>query len=116
MQVKLLLIAILASLSVIDASSILLVFALPGKSHAILGDGFVRWLLAAGHQVSVVSLYSTSVQNLTLVKKHNSVSITVCPFGLKNHQSFNLCYIISIHLISILLTDMFSLTLRSTYT
>lgn len=48
------LIAILASLSCFDAANILLVFTFPGKSHGILADGFVRVLLAAGHEVSVV--------------------------------------------------------------
>ncbi|XP_026332122.1 UDP-glucuronosyltransferase 2B15-like [Hyposmocoma kahamanoa] len=69
MQVKLLLTAILASLSVIDASSILLVFALPGKSHAILGDGFLRWLLAAGHQVTYITPFPKNSMhpNLTVV-------------------------------------------------
>ncbi|XP_075984662.1 UDP-glucosyltransferase 2-like [Anticarsia gemmatalis] len=47
--------SILAVISCCEASKILVVFPLPGKSHAILGDGIVRHLLNAGHEVTYIS-------------------------------------------------------------
>ncbi|XP_046971944.1 UDP-glucosyltransferase 2-like [Vanessa cardui] len=38
---------------------ILLVFPLPGRSHSILGDGYVRHLLNAGHEVTYVTPFPT---------------------------------------------------------
>lgn len=38
-----------------DAYKILVVFPLMGKSHNILGQGFVKHLLSAGHEVRIIS-------------------------------------------------------------
>ncbi|KAJ0172135.1 hypothetical protein K1T71_012108 [Dendrolimus kikuchii] len=38
-----------------DAYNILVVFPLPGKSHSILGEGVVRHLLNAGHEVTYIT-------------------------------------------------------------
>ncbi|XP_026332064.1 UDP-glucuronosyltransferase 2B1-like [Hyposmocoma kahamanoa] len=67
--VKFSLIGILASLSFVDAANILVVFPVPGKSHGILGDGYVRLLLAAGHQVTYITPFpkKSSHPNLTEV-------------------------------------------------
>ena len=35
-----------------EAAKILIVYPTPAKSHGILGDGYVRHLLNAGHEVS----------------------------------------------------------------
>lgn len=56
LEIKWSLIVVIASLSYINAANILLTFPIPSKSHAILGDGIVRSLLGAGHQVSIFSL------------------------------------------------------------
>ncbi|KAI5638552.1 UDP-glucoronosyl and UDP-glucosyl transferase domain-containing protein [Phthorimaea operculella] len=40
------------SLELSEGSKILVVFPFPGKSHNILGEGFVRTLLKAGHEVT----------------------------------------------------------------
>nr|XP_034836239.1 UDP-glucuronosyltransferase 3A1-like [Maniola hyperantus] len=34
---------------------VLVVFPVPGKSHAILGEGYIRHLLAAGHEVTYIT-------------------------------------------------------------
>ncbi|XP_026763807.2 UDP-glucosyltransferase 2-like [Galleria mellonella] len=46
--------AIVAS-SLCDAYRILVLFMVPGKSHGILGDGVVRHLLEAGHEVTYIT-------------------------------------------------------------
>ncbi|KAL0820067.1 hypothetical protein ABMA28_006012 [Loxostege sticticalis] len=38
-----------------DSYRIMVVFPLPGKSHTILGDGIVRHLAAAGHEITYVT-------------------------------------------------------------
>ncbi|XP_032522319.2 UDP-glucosyltransferase 2-like [Danaus plexippus] len=38
-----------------DAFKVLLVFPVPGKSHSILGEGYVRHLLSAGHEVTYLT-------------------------------------------------------------
>lgn len=40
---------------VCDAYKILVIFPVPGKSHGILGDAYVRHLLEAGHEVTYVT-------------------------------------------------------------
>ncbi|XP_037868047.1 UDP-glucosyltransferase 2 [Bombyx mori] len=40
-----------------DAYKILLVFPFPSKSHAILGEGYVRNLLKAGHELTYITPY-----------------------------------------------------------
>nr|WEU75326.1 uridine diphosphate-glycosyltransferases 40AW1 [Glyphodes pyloalis] len=42
-------------LSVCSSYKILVVFPIPGSSHAILGEGFVRHLLEAGHEVTYIT-------------------------------------------------------------
>ncbi|KOB69156.1 UDP-glucosyltransferase protein 3 [Operophtera brumata] len=49
---SLLLLTLLAASYDCDAYKILVVFPLPATSHGILGDGVVRHLLNAGHEVS----------------------------------------------------------------
>lgn len=46
---KIILMAFLVSLS--NAYKILVVFPIPGASHSILGQGYVKLLLKAGHEV-----------------------------------------------------------------
>uniref|UniRef100_A0A2A4K0I8 UDP-glycosyltransferases domain-containing protein n=1 Tax=Heliothis virescens TaxID=7102 RepID=A0A2A4K0I8_HELVI len=42
-------------LAVADASKILVVFSFPSRSHGILGDGIVRNMLKAGHDVTYIT-------------------------------------------------------------
>ncbi|VVC89233.1 unnamed protein product [Leptidea sinapis] len=44
------LLLVIALVCSVDAYKILVVVALPGKSHGILGDGVVRHLTNAGHE------------------------------------------------------------------
>ncbi|XP_061379751.1 UDP-glucosyltransferase 2-like isoform X1 [Danaus plexippus] len=46
---------LLAILYNCDAFKVLLVFPVPGKSHSILGEGYVRHLLSAGHEVTYLT-------------------------------------------------------------
>lgn len=46
------LLAVLSASYVSDAYKFLVIFPVPGKSHNILGNGVVRHLLDAGHEVS----------------------------------------------------------------
>lgn len=39
--------------SISDAYKILVLFPYPGKSHGILGEGYVRHLTKAGHEVKI---------------------------------------------------------------
>lgn len=45
------LLALVTAVACVDAYKILVIFPMPGKSHGILGDGVVRHLLNAGHEV-----------------------------------------------------------------
>nr|QGA73344.1 UDP-glucuronosyltransferase 40Q2 [Spodoptera frugiperda] len=47
----------LAFLSNVCAYKILVAFAYPGKSHSILGEGYVRHLLEAGHEVTYITAH-----------------------------------------------------------
>ncbi|XP_061379749.1 UDP-glucosyltransferase 2-like [Danaus plexippus] len=38
-----------------DGYNVLVVFPVPGKSHSILGEGYVRYLLDAGHEVTYLT-------------------------------------------------------------
>lgn len=48
---KIILLAVTFIVSVSNAYKILVVFPIPGKSHFILGHGYVKLLLKAGHEV-----------------------------------------------------------------
>nr|WMP40226.1 UDP-glucuronosyltransferase UGT40AY2 [Tuta absoluta] len=52
-----------------EGSKILVVFPFPGKSHNILGEGFVRALLKAGHEVTYVTPFPKKevAQNLRYI-------------------------------------------------
>lgn len=54
MFAKCVLATILAYLSLCDTYKILVVFPFPAKSHNNLGNGIVRHLLKAGHEVSML--------------------------------------------------------------
>ncbi|XP_026328029.1 UDP-glucuronosyltransferase 2B15-like [Hyposmocoma kahamanoa] len=75
---KWLLIVPLVSLSCIDTADILVVSTFPGKSHGILGDGIVRLLLAAGHQVTYITSFPTrkSYPNLTEVDVSHNMELS----------------------------------------
>ncbi|XP_014360114.2 UDP-glucosyltransferase 2-like [Papilio machaon] len=49
------LVTILCTLNFSEAYKLLIVFPIPGKSHSILGNAFVRHLLNAGHQVTYIT-------------------------------------------------------------
>lgn len=49
-----LILVVLGSLQISDAFKILAVFPMPSPSHSILGDGYAKLLLEAGHEVSPV--------------------------------------------------------------
>ncbi|XP_073959759.1 uncharacterized protein [Choristoneura fumiferana] len=70
---------LLAALSqMCDAYKILLFFPMTGRSHNILGQGYVRHLLEAGHEVTYVTPYPT---NKTTAKYHEiDLSINVAKF------------------------------------
>lgn len=51
-KVILFLLGVLAALSVGDGYKILVIFPIPARSHKILGDGVIRHLLNAGHEVN----------------------------------------------------------------
>ncbi|KAJ0172131.1 hypothetical protein K1T71_012104 [Dendrolimus kikuchii] len=55
MKWPLLIISLVNLLIYSEALKILVVFPMPGRSHAILGDGIVKHLLAAGHEVSYIT-------------------------------------------------------------
>lgn len=44
--------SVAALLCFTEGFKVLVVFPVPGKSHSILGNGYVRHLLNAGHEVS----------------------------------------------------------------
>lgn len=54
--VLMVLLTIVLGLSFGAANKILVVFPVPSSSHGILGDGFVRHLLGAGHEVCLNNL------------------------------------------------------------
>lgn len=48
------------------AYKILLVFPFPSSSHGILGDGFVRHLLGAGHEVCMKNSFFNGCYNINM--------------------------------------------------
>lgn len=44
-----------------NAYKILVVFPIPGRSHAILGQGYVELLLKAGHEVCMTNVTTEEV-------------------------------------------------------
>ncbi|XP_026332312.1 UDP-glucuronosyltransferase 2B4-like [Hyposmocoma kahamanoa] len=71
--------ATLASLSCIDAANILVVFTFPGKSHGILGEGYVRLLLAAGHQVTYITPFPSKKSHPNLIEVDVSRNVDLSP-------------------------------------
>lgn len=51
----------LSALANVQAYRVLVIITLPGKSHGILGDGMIRHLLNAGHEVNKNVLDSSVV-------------------------------------------------------
>lgn len=48
---------VMFTVNLVGGYKILLFFPNPGKSHAILGEGYVRPLVDAGHDVSLIKLF-----------------------------------------------------------
>lgn len=72
---KTLYIILLAVLTQCEGYRILMVFPLPSVSHGILGEGYVRHLLDAGHEVrrchQDIPSTSTHPQRFTYLPQHN---------------------------------------------
>ncbi|XP_028166364.1 UDP-glucuronosyltransferase 2B15-like [Ostrinia furnacalis] len=66
-------------LSISEAYKILVVFPLPGPSHGILGDGVVRHLLNAGHEVTYVTPFPKDSKNPKLKQIDVSVDDAAMP-------------------------------------
>ncbi|XP_041983218.1 UDP-glycosyltransferase UGT5-like [Aricia agestis] len=71
-------------LTVSDAYNVLLFFPFPGKSHAILGDGYVRNLLEAGHNVTYIASASSTINSYRLRQIDSSACITLFPKDMFN--------------------------------
>lgn len=69
--------------AVSDASKILGVFPTPGKSHFIIGQGLMKGLAKAGHEVTVINPYPQK----TPIPNYTDVSI----FELLEHEKGNRC-------------------------
>ncbi|KAI8437416.1 hypothetical protein MSG28_011744 [Choristoneura fumiferana] len=77
----------LVLLQVCDAFKILVVFPLPGKSHNILGEGYVRHLLNAGHEVTYITPYPKKNPHKNLTQIDVSDNMKGIPTDLLSIQS-----------------------------
>ncbi|KOB69154.1 UDP-glucosyltransferase [Operophtera brumata] len=84
---SLLLLTLLAVSYACDAYKILVVFPLPGTSHGILGDGVVRHLLNAGHEVSYITPFPKKDPHPKLTQIDVSSNMKLIPEGMMNIQS-----------------------------
>ncbi|KAM3962161.1 UDP-glucosyltransferase 2-like [Aphomia sociella] len=86
----------IAVLNLCSADKILVIFPLPGKSHNILGEGIVKHLLNAGHEVTFVTpfpkknpqknLHILDVSDNAKIMDSNMLNITAL---LNNEINFN---------------------------
>ncbi|CAG9793379.1 unnamed protein product [Diatraea saccharalis] len=72
---------ILVILKVCFAYKILVVFPIPGSSHAILGEGYVRHLLEAGHEVTYITPLPRLRPSPNLRQIDVSANFEVSPLG-----------------------------------
>ncbi|XP_049885642.1 UDP-glucosyltransferase 2-like [Pectinophora gossypiella] len=77
---------LLTCVALTDAYRILVVFPFPGKSHGILGDGFVRHFLAAGHEVTYITPFPKEKPRPNLREVDVSSNKVILPPSLLNVQ------------------------------
>ncbi|KAM3962073.1 UDP-glycosyltransferase UGT5-like [Aphomia sociella] len=79
----------LTALSCVCAYKILVVFPYPGKSHTILGDGYVKHLLKAGHEVTYITpqLIKNPHQNLRQIDVSKNSEVFIILSDLLNLQN-----------------------------
>nr|AUC64281.1 UDP-glucuronosyltransferase [Plutella xylostella] len=81
---KLLLVLCVCAAPLSAAYKILVVSPVPGKSHTILGDGFVRNLLNAGHEVTYITAFPVENPPARLHQVNVSDNIKYFPVDLVN--------------------------------
>ncbi|CAK1545461.1 unnamed protein product [Leptosia nina] len=80
-----LIVTLLAFLSICDGYRVLLFFPIPGKSHSILGEAYIRHLVNAGHEVT----YITPIPIKTPPARVRQVDISETA-GLLSEELFNI--------------------------
>lgn len=64
MQIKFLLVFVLFSVKIINASNILAIFPMEFKSHFFIGRSIVQTLADRGHNITMISPYKFDYKNI----------------------------------------------------
>ncbi|CAH1636135.1 unnamed protein product [Spodoptera littoralis] len=83
-RMKMYWLAVCLMLACAEASKILVVFPLPSRSHANLGDGIVKLLLNAGHEVTYISPFPYKNAPPTLRTIDVSKNFEIMPMDIMN--------------------------------